>query len=79
MAKKKLAILLCSVVCVMLLIYERYNVTRLLVANNVWQYYLDTFYADVNVTTANTSMKIARQYQKQLKKWIRQADIVYYK
>lgn len=60
-------------------IYERYNVIRLLVARNVWQYYLDTYYADVDATTANTSKKIARQYQKQLKKWTRQADIVYYK
>ena len=59
-------------------IYERYNVIRILALSNVRQYYLDTYHAGIDEITAR-SAKIEKQYQKQLKKWTRQADIVYYK
>lgn len=60
-------------------IYERYNAIRILTFGNVERYYYETYYPQETEVSARSSEKIQKQYQKQLKKWIRQADIVYYK
>ena len=57
--------------------YERYNIIRILISQNVFEQYLQEEQIDVTYGEAVMSEEICEDYLSELNRWISQAEIVY--